>query len=114
MGIVQFRRVISQGLGNNWASRSAFRKGTDKGSSVASLHDTFSLGFSHSASRCDTLCRELASCPLRQSGHSYARSARLSEPVALIYSSGVRQSFLPSVHTCQAVAMRQALLGAKI
>lgn len=30
MDIVQFGRVISQGIGNNWVSRSAFRKGDDR------------------------------------------------------------------------------------
>lgn len=93
MDITQFRRVISQGIGNNWVSRSAFRKGDYKRGSVASLRDTFLLGFSHSATCCDTLFREVASCPLRQSEHSHARPTRLSEPTALIYSSGMRQSF---------------------
>lgn len=37
MDIVQFGRVISQGIGNNWVSRSAFRKGDDKSGSVASF-----------------------------------------------------------------------------
>lgn len=64
MDIVQFRSVISQGLENNEDSRSAFRKGTDKGSSVASLHDTFSLGFNHSASRCDPCAGSWLHAPL--------------------------------------------------
>lgn len=56
---------------------------------------------------CDPFCKEVAPSPpayqvTGQCGHSYPSPARLSEPVALIYSSGVCQSFfhsgcLPSV-----------------
>lgn len=70
----------SQRIGNNWVSRSAFKKG-DKGGSVASLHDTFLLGCSQNTA---TPGHQALPTPARQvngqSGHSDARPARLLEP----------------------------------
>lgn len=42
---------------------------------------------------------------------SYPRPNRLSEPTALICSSGVRRSFFHSVNSCQVYQMWQALPG---